>query len=61
MPIYVYRCKNCGEKFEDFRSIHDSDDEVACPSCGEKSPQRVVSSVFSRGSSGNRGNLTFPT
>ncbi len=62
MPIYVYQCKKCSEKFESFRSINDSDEEVICPRCGEKKPQRLISSVCCGGSRDvNRGNLRFPT
>ncbi len=61
MPIYEYRCRKCGEKFEMFRGIHDGNNGVECPACGEKDPQRVLSSVFSKCSTGNRGNLAFPT
>jgi putative FmdB family regulatory protein len=61
MPIYVYKCKKCGESFEAFRSIHDSDKEVACPGCGTKHPERVIASVYCGSSNPGRGNLTFPT
>jgi len=61
MPIYEYRCKQCGEKFEAFRGINDKDDEVICPKCGVKKPHRTFASFFSFGSSESRGNLRFPT
>ncbi len=61
MPIYAYRCRECGEKFESFRGIHDSDNEVTCPKCGAKKPTRVLSSVFVRNSAEYRGNFRFPT
>jgi putative FmdB family regulatory protein len=61
MPIYVYRCQQCGEKFDSFRGIYDSDEGVACPKCGAKKPQRVLSSVYSRISDPNKGNLRIPT
>ena len=61
MPIYSYRCKQCGEKFESVRSMHENDDEVTCPKCGEKKPQRVLSSFFSKSINDLRGNLRFPT
>jgi putative FmdB family regulatory protein len=61
MPIYSYHCRDCGEKFEQFRGIFDSDKEVACPKCGKKDPKRVIGPVFGGGSSSTRGNLTFPT
>lgn len=61
MPIYGYKCKGCGEKFESLRGIHEKDNDVECPKCGRKNPQRVLSSVYSYISSGNRGNLRIPT
>jgi len=61
MPIYEYRCRKCGEKFESFRAISDSDDNVECPKCGEKDARRIISTVFSRNPSGKSGNLHFPT
>jgi putative FmdB family regulatory protein len=48
MPIYAYRCRQCNEKFEQFRSISSADDEVACPKCGTKKPDRLISEVFSK-------------
>jgi len=50
MPIYEYKCKSCGEKFEMFRSIAASDSEIKCPRCGAQSPQRVFS-TFAKGPS----------
>jgi putative FmdB family regulatory protein len=35
MPIYEYRCDDCGTKFEKLVRRSDSDG-VTCPSCGEK-------------------------
>ena len=60
MPIYEYECRKCNERFESFRGIFDSDRKVACPVCGEKKPQRIISRVHSQNPSG-RGNLTFST
>jgi len=60
MPIYAYRCQACGEKFEQFRGIYDSDKEVACPKCGRKDPRRVLGMVYGQGRT-SRGNLVFPT
>jgi len=50
MPVYEYECTKCGERFELRRGMNDKDDEIGCPRCGAKSPQRVFS-VFARGSS----------
>ena len=61
MPIYEYQCRKCDERFESFRAISDSDDNVECPKCGEKDSRRIISAVFSRNSSGKSGNLNVPT
>ena len=61
MPIYAYRCRQCGDKFEAFRAISSNDDEVACPKCGAKKPVRVLSPVYGKTSDVNLGNLRFPT
>ena len=34
MPIYVFRCSNCGEKFERLQKLSDPDPDV-CPHCGQ--------------------------
>ena len=59
MPIYSYHCRDCGEKFERFRGISNSDKEVAYPKCGKEGPERVIAPVF--GGSQSKGNLRFPT
>lgn len=35
MPIYVYRCEDCGEKFERLQKLSDPDPDV-CPHCGKR-------------------------
>jgi len=34
MPIYVFRCDDCGEKFERLQKLSDPDPDV-CPNCGK--------------------------
>lgn len=34
MPIYVFRCDDCGEKFERLQKMSDPDPDV-CPHCGK--------------------------
>jgi putative FmdB family regulatory protein len=60
MPIYEYECRKCGAKFESFRAISESDDNVTCPECGEKAAKRMMSRTFSQGVT-TEGNLKFPT
>lgn len=55
MPIYAYKCRECGKEFDKFRSIHDSDTDVACPECGKTNPERCIASFSHRSSSGSSG------
>lgn len=48
MPIYEYRCKGCGNKFE--RLVRGKE-KVTCPKCGKGSPDKLFS-VFGVKSSG---------
>lgn len=47
MPLYEYKCENCGERFEVIRRPSDKD-EVKCPTCDEKAKKLL--SGFSVGS-----------
>jgi len=46
MPVYEFKCKKCGHRFELTESIskHDKHREK-CPECGSRSIQNIVSSV----------------
>lgn len=52
MPIYEYRCLECGEVFSELRMAHKIDEETKCPDCGSGSVKKKVSSFssFSGGS-----------
>jgi len=50
MPIYEYRCSECGHKFEIRRSMEDSNSKIRCPACGKENAQRIFSS-FAKGTS----------
>ncbi len=34
MPAYDYKCKSCGNIFEEFRTIEKRNDLSQCPECG---------------------------
>ncbi|MDY6971022.1 MAG: zinc ribbon domain-containing protein [Thermodesulfobacteriota bacterium] len=61
MPIFEFRCNDCGNTFEKLILISDGDDDCACPSCGGKDADRLMS-FFSFGSRGADldGDLTSP-
>ena len=54
MPIYEYRCGDCGRKVSlFFRSFSAVTDDAACPHCGGANLRRLMSRVaFRRGSGG---------
>ncbi len=35
MPVYVYKCAECGADYEKLRGISQSDSDLECPSCGQ--------------------------
>ena len=49
MPIYEYRCQQCGTEFELLRSISGSDRDLVCPECGASEPSRKLSLFASSG------------
>ncbi|MDR2800561.1 MAG: zinc ribbon domain-containing protein [Desulfovibrio sp.] len=57
MPIYEYKCRKCGIEFEDLVSGKAS---PPCPSCGDKSPDLLMSAVCVRGSSQDFSGADLP-
>lgn len=53
MPMYDYRCKNCGT-FESMTPLERSDDEAPCPRCGSAAPRLLSAPRFFRPFSGIR-------
>ena len=43
MPIYEYRCQDCGTRFEKLVRRSAEAAELVCPSCGEKHLQQELS------------------
>ena len=43
MPTYMYKCRDCGHRFEEVQGFHDDPLEV-CPDCGGQ-VQRVIGNV----------------
>ncbi len=41
MPIYVFRCEDCGEQFDRLQKLSDPDPDT-CPSCGREHVRRQV-------------------
>jgi putative FmdB family regulatory protein len=52
MPIFEFRCKNCNHVYEEFLfSSNNPIDDLQCPSCGEKGPEKLMSAFCSSNSS----------
>lgn len=47
MPIYEYRCRKCGKVFETIQKVDEGGENLKCPSCGKKGPEKVMSCCFS--------------
>jgi putative FmdB family regulatory protein len=54
MPIFEYRCDDCGTRFE--KLIRRSDDaaDLLCPSCGEKHLTQELSTFAAHASGGSK-------
>lgn len=57
MPIYEYRCDDCGKRSSALLSSYSSPDP-ACPHCGKRGLHRLVS-TFATVSSGDDGGDDF--
>ena len=43
MPIYEYRCKQCGNKFDKLVKLSAKTSEIECPKCGARKADKSVS------------------
>ncbi|HID62318.1 MAG TPA: zinc ribbon domain-containing protein [Anaerolineae bacterium] len=59
MPIYEYRCQECGKEFEKLVRSFSSASDIECPHCGGKKVKKAFS-LFGTRSSGS-GSLSAGT
>jgi putative FmdB family regulatory protein len=54
MPIFEYKCQDCGSRFE--KLIRRSSDvpELACPSCGQKHLSQELSTFAAHSNGGSK-------
>ena len=55
MPIYEYKCHNCGEKFEVLTLTHSDNTIITCAKCGSESTERIMSCFASATGSNSKG------
>jgi len=58
MPIFEYRCEECGKKFEKLIYRSSDEAELVCPECGKQHLKRELS-TFAAHTNG-RGSDNFP-
>lgn len=62
MPIFEFRCMECGEIFEKLFIHSDEEADLCCPHCRSESIERVVSkSSYAMGASGEGGRTNITT
>ncbi|MBI4578929.1 MAG: zinc ribbon domain-containing protein [Planctomycetes bacterium] len=48
MPIYEYRCAKCDHQFEQLVRSFDGDADAACPECGSRKVEKLLSVFAAR-------------
>lgn len=61
MPIYTYKCQDCGEEFDLLVGVGRGDEKLLCPKCGGKKLGRLLSSFGLGDGSGTGSSCTTPT
>ena len=52
MPIYDYRCSDCGKTYDVFHKVREVAEDVVCPSCNSTNYKKLMSvTQLSMGSS----------
>ena len=54
MPIYEYRCADCGAAFDKFVRSMSAKFEVKCPECGSENCKKAISLFGTSGASSAR-------
>jgi putative FmdB family regulatory protein len=56
MPMYEYRCEECGSAYEQLRKMSEADTNLECPYCKSKKIERLLSTCsFGAPSTGGGG------
>ena len=43
MPIYDYRCEECGKVYDVFHKVKEVEEDIVCPGCESKKHTRLLS------------------
>ena len=55
MPMYEFRCRDCGERFEELRNVSEPDAGIECPQCGGVRVERLLSAFATSATSSPPG------
>ena len=55
MPIYEYRCRNCGQISELLIGVGQGTEEIKCAHCGSKKLDKIMSQSFIATDGNSRG------
>lgn len=55
MPVYEYRCEQCGARFDKLVPMSQAQAEQQCPSCGAERARKLMSSFAATGGSSKAG------
>ena len=61
MPIFEFRCSECGASFEELVRSASATGEVLCPSCGSEQVVKQISTFASRISGGTSSSYSAST
>jgi putative FmdB family regulatory protein len=59
MPLYEYKCNECGHEFEELVSFAEAD-AVVCENCGSKKTERLASTFCGSVAEGAGGGGSTP-
>jgi putative FmdB family regulatory protein len=49
MPLYEYKCEDCGKRYEKLVSLSEAGQAMECPKCGSKAVRKLMSVIASAG------------
>lgn len=61
MPIFEYKCQDCGAEFDELDSAANRDKPHKCPACGSMKSERLLSVFSTGGGDGGTGGAVCPT
>lgn len=61
MPIYEFRCKDCGETFDKLVSMSYEQTDIKCPHCGSIKVKKMLSTFATKEASASSGASCAPS